>query len=334
MTFAVMPLIRTQLLGVGVFLVLAAAGTAPYLLLWGSPPESGGPSAALLMTVVFGGIVVHEALHGVGYVWGGADRSEVEFGVDWSSLTPYAHCGAPLRCGPYRWAIALPGLALGVVPLLVGLAVGSWATVLLAALMLGAAGGDAMLLWMLRGVPGDAWVRDHPSKMGSLVLGHPASEVPPTLDFDLGENGLAENDPDDNVPGESSPGESSPDESSPGESEDTEGKGNSWMDWCKAVLFYCVFALLPFFLYEWIQEDVRPTVQAESLRDLYAVAPNGLGAISSTALLAIIVRPQIPTPSCVRGGALALRRQGGRMKSGQAALLTMHAQVFGAPEKW
>lgn len=191
-TFAVMPLIRAQLIGIGVFLVLAAAGTAPHLLLWGSPAAGDGPSATLLMTVVFGGIVVHEALHGVGYVWGGAGRSEVEFGVDWSSLTPYAHCEAPLRCGPYRWAIALPGLALGVVPLLVGLAVGSWPTVLLAALMLGAAGGDAMLLWMLRGVPSDAWVRDHPDKMGSLVLGHSASEVPPKLDFDLGESDSGE----------------------------------------------------------------------------------------------------------------------------------------------
>jgi hypothetical protein len=53
--------------------------------------------------------------------------------------------------------------------------------------MLGAAGGDALLLWMLRGMPGDAWVRVHPSKMGSPVLGHPCSEVPPTLEFDPAE---------------------------------------------------------------------------------------------------------------------------------------------------
>jgi hypothetical protein len=58
---------------------------------------------------------------------------------------------------------------------------------------------------------------------------------------------------------------------------------------CKAVLFYGVFVLGPYVLYEWIQEDFRPDAQAESLRDLYAVAPNGLGAISTTALLATMI---------------------------------------------
>lgn len=183
-----MPLFRAQLLGIGIFLVFAFAGLAPYMLIWGSPVQIDGPIATLLMIVVFGGIVIHELLHGMGYIWGGADHSEVEYGVYWSSLTPYAHCTVPLRCGPYRWAIALPGLALGVAPLVVGLITGSWTTVLFAAFMLGAAGLDAMLLWMLRGVSRDAWVRDHPRKMGSLVLGYPSSEVPPELDFDLGEN--------------------------------------------------------------------------------------------------------------------------------------------------
>lgn len=57
-------------------------------------------------------------------------------------------------------------------------AFGNGTTVLLGALMLGAAGGDALLPGMIRGVPGDAWVRAHPSKMGSLVLSHPSSEAP------------------------------------------------------------------------------------------------------------------------------------------------------------
>jgi hypothetical protein len=57
-------------------------------------------------------------------------------------------------------------------------AFGNGTTVLLGAPMLGAAGGDALLLWMRRGMPGDAWVRAHPSKMGSPVLGHPSSEAP------------------------------------------------------------------------------------------------------------------------------------------------------------
>jgi hypothetical protein len=127
--------------------------------------------------------------------------------------------------------------------------------------MLGAAGGDALLLGMLRGMPGDAWVRVHPSKMGSPVLGHPCSEVPPTLEFD-------------------------PAERDPGERNDTEGgntddRDNSSTDGglCKAVLLYGVFVLRPYVLHAWVQAAVRPVVQDESLRDLCAVAPNGLGAM-------------------------------------------------------
>jgi hypothetical protein len=33
-----------------------------------------------------------------------------------------------------------------------------------------AAGGDALILWLLRGVPAGRLVRDHPSKPGCLVL--------------------------------------------------------------------------------------------------------------------------------------------------------------------
>jgi hypothetical protein len=187
-----MPLVQAQVLGIFAFVALAVIGAAPYALIWGSPAEGSRPGGFLILAMTFGGIVVHEMLHGAGYKWGGADPADVEYGIKWSSLTPYAHCAAPLRCGSYRWAIALPGLVLGVVPCLGGAAVGSWTTVVFGILMLGAAGGDAMLLWMLRDVSSDAWVRDHPNKMGSLVLGRGASEVPPALDFELGSSDQSE----------------------------------------------------------------------------------------------------------------------------------------------
>ena len=66
----------------------------------------------------------------------------------------YAHCTAALRCGPYRRAIALPGLVPGMPPLVIGLAAGHWGATLFAFVMLAFAGGDFLLLWTLRGVPG------------------------------------------------------------------------------------------------------------------------------------------------------------------------------------
>jgi hypothetical protein len=82
-------------------------------------------------------------------------------------------------------AIALPGLVLGVLPLVLGLSLGRWWLTAYAFLMLLAAAGDTLLLWIMRGVSGDAWMQDHPSKMGCLVLGHSASPIAPILEDDV-----------------------------------------------------------------------------------------------------------------------------------------------------
>lgn len=157
----------------------------------GAVPEAEGeasPEALLLAgALLVTSIVVHEALHGLGYRWGGVDWSEIEFGFSLRGLAPYAHCTAALRCGSYQRAIALPGLVLGIPPLAVGLSAGHWGATIFAFVMLAFASGDALLLWTLRGVPRGDWVRDPPSKMGALLLGHGASEVAPALAFDLKE---------------------------------------------------------------------------------------------------------------------------------------------------
>jgi hypothetical protein len=167
--------------------MFALLAPLPHMLIWGVPEVSSLVSpmgGALLGGLIVAGVVVHEGIHGLGYLWGGAAWSEVKFGFNWSGFAPYAHCGAPLRCGAYRWAIVLPGLVLGAVPLAVGLTTGRWGATLFAFVMLAAAGGDALLLWMLRAVPRGAWVQDHPRKMGALVLGHSSSEAAPRLAFD------------------------------------------------------------------------------------------------------------------------------------------------------
>jgi hypothetical protein len=116
------------------------------------------------------GIFVHEGLHGLGYVLGGARLSEVRFGIAWSKLMPYATCRAPLSARAYRVAGALPGVVLGLLPALVGVALGWWTWTLFGTLMVGGAGGDAAVLWAIRRVPPRARVIDHPTEVGCRVL--------------------------------------------------------------------------------------------------------------------------------------------------------------------
>lgn len=187
-TFVGVSMVRAQLLGGVLSVVLLAIPLGAHLSLWGMPsdPEAIGTATfPLFFGALVLGIVVHEGLHGLGFWWGGADGSAIEFGFSWEGLAPYAHCDAPLRCAPYRWAVLLPGLVLGGGPLVVGLGVGHWGITGFGAVMLAVAGGDLLILWLLRTVPRRAWVHDHPSQVGALVLGLPAAEEAPELTFDL-----------------------------------------------------------------------------------------------------------------------------------------------------
>lgn len=150
-----------------------------YVFVWGLPEESGSSTSMLILLLTFvAAIVAHELLHGVGFLLGGASRKAIDFGVHWYLLSPYAHCRTPLRAGPYRLALTLPALVLGLLPAIVGLVLGGFWIVFFGAVMLAVAGGDAVVLWTLRHVPRRAWVQDHPTEIGCLVLDDGSAEPP------------------------------------------------------------------------------------------------------------------------------------------------------------
>ena len=63
-----------------------------------------------------GGVVVHEALHGIAWRLAGAAPGSVRFGFQWKTLTPYAHSTAAMSARAYRIGAVTPGLVLGLVP--------------------------------------------------------------------------------------------------------------------------------------------------------------------------------------------------------------------------
>ncbi|MBR9975107.1 MAG: DUF3267 domain-containing protein [Bacteroidetes bacterium] len=135
-------------------------------LVWVLMGGYGWSLAALLV-----GIVVHEAIHGI--AWKIAARkptSAIRFGFHWKTLTPYAHCSEPMPARAYRIGAAMPLLLLGVLPSLAGIAWGSGALMAFGLFFTFAAGGDMLILWLLRDVPPDAQVEDHPVRAGCYVL--------------------------------------------------------------------------------------------------------------------------------------------------------------------
>ena len=124
-----------------------------------------------------GGVLVHEVLHGIAWRLAGAAPGSVRLGFQVQTLTPYAHSSAPMTARAYRIGAATPGVLLGIVPAVVGLVLGAGAVFWFGLLFTLAAGGDTLILWLLRGVPGSRLVEDHPSKPGCLVL--PKSDSAP-----------------------------------------------------------------------------------------------------------------------------------------------------------
>jgi hypothetical protein len=148
--------------GLPIALLLAVV----YAALWGldglfSPLVSPGFFVALGSLIL--GIVAHEAIHGLSWaVFGRKPLRSVEFGFQVRTLTPYAHCKEPIPARAYRLGTAMPGVLLGLAPSLFGLLTGSGPAMLFGLFFTFAAGGDALILWLLRGVDPDALVEEHP----------------------------------------------------------------------------------------------------------------------------------------------------------------------------
>lgn len=160
--------LRVNVLSIMLTLWVTAAFFIPYALIWGSDSLWAVFDGWLLLVLVLS-VVVHEVLHAVGYTLvGRVSWREVRFGTKW--LMVYVHCRVPMTASAYRIAVVLPGVILGLVPGMMGLAWGNaWLTVY-GTLMTISALGDLMILWLIRSVPGDVRVQDHPSAPGCQVL--------------------------------------------------------------------------------------------------------------------------------------------------------------------
>jgi hypothetical protein len=165
---------KANLLGMLAMIPLIALIVLPFSLLhgWLAAAESlawlGGHFLPFVVIFV-ASVILHEGLHALGWlVFGGVPWSQIRFGIN--TATPYAHTSAAMQARAYRLSAALPGLVLGAVPGVVSWITGSGLLMGYGALMLSAAAGDAVILWLIRDVGAGQRVQDHPSEAGCRVL--------------------------------------------------------------------------------------------------------------------------------------------------------------------
>lgn len=169
---ATLTLAQANRMSVGLTIAVILLATLPYRLLWGNASLDVAAKQMLhwrSLFILIGGILLHEGLHALGWkVFGRLPWAHLHFGV--KMLTPYTHCSAPLPLAAYRWGTALPGLLLGVLPLLAGLLLGEGRLLLWGTVFTAAAAGDGMVLWLVRAAPPHALVLDHPSAVGCQLI--------------------------------------------------------------------------------------------------------------------------------------------------------------------
>ena len=125
----------------------------------------------VFLFVILLGIIVHELIHGIGWViFGKQPFSNIKFGILWSSLTPYAHLKVPIEVNAYRIGAFLPGLIVGIIPFILSVILGNGNLFWFGLLHTIAAGGDWIVLWMIRNLKPGTLVEDHPTRAGCFVI--------------------------------------------------------------------------------------------------------------------------------------------------------------------
>lgn len=151
-------------------IALTALPMIPHLIIWGG----GGATTVDFLRCLVGTlflVIAHEIVHAVGWIiFGQVPPGKIKFGIMWKTGSPYAHAEVPMRASGYRIGAILPLFVTGLLPVALGTAANlGWLTVAGAILVSGAV-GDLIVLWVIREIPADALVIDHPSNAGCFVL--------------------------------------------------------------------------------------------------------------------------------------------------------------------
>jgi len=116
------------------------------------------------------GVIAHEGLHGIGWKYAAKlNWLDLTYGIQWSSLTPYAHSKKPMQKPAYLFGSLLPAVVLGLIPYLVALIIEHDWLMMFGFVFTFSAAGDFWVIYTLRHTSKEAWVQDHPENAGCIV---------------------------------------------------------------------------------------------------------------------------------------------------------------------
>ena len=119
-------------------------------------------------------VILHELIHGI--TWGIFAKNHfhsIDFGIIWSSLTPYCTCSEPLKKLEYLLGTAMPTLILGGGVAVIAVMADQFLLFLLAEVMILSGGGDFLIILKIllyRTDKKESVYCDHPYEIGFVVF--------------------------------------------------------------------------------------------------------------------------------------------------------------------
>lgn len=127
-----------------------------------------GPGVFMFFGLLLLGGLIHEIVHVLGFLFlTDATKEDIRMGL--SNYMPFVHCKRPVRLQGFRWAILLPTILVGFMPLIIGIKIQSLMVTNLSCLLTAGGMGDVIGFIYLVRFPGNALVYDYPDELGCDV---------------------------------------------------------------------------------------------------------------------------------------------------------------------
>jgi hypothetical protein len=174
-------IVWANVFGVLILIPIGLIFGLPFYLIW--RPEidikqlldSVGPQGAILgfmsfLGILIFGVVLHELIHGITWAkFAKEGFKSIKFGILKEMLTPYCHCKEPLSVRQYIIGAVAPAIILGIVPSIIALMIGNIGLLIFGMFFLMAAGGDFLIINLIRKEKSTDLVQDHPSEAGCYI---------------------------------------------------------------------------------------------------------------------------------------------------------------------
>lgn len=123
-----------------------------------------------IIIIIISGIIIHELTHGI--TWSLSSKksfSNIKFGIDLKSFTPYCHFKIPIKKTSYVLGTIMPFIILGLLPLIWSIYSGHIHYLFWGILFTYAASGDFICIWKIKKIKTTNLIQDHPDKIGCII---------------------------------------------------------------------------------------------------------------------------------------------------------------------